>query len=162
MTSDFVADVEQICTALEAQQASFQQECQKLLHKTFSAFFAACPSVKALYWRQYTPSFNDGDPCVFTVNDITFANTADRDTLEKAVNEEDLENCYADDGTEAVAMETWSDGFSRFFPEKPCKALSAFVSSMEKASALEAAFGTNVSVLVTREGFTVDEYECGY
>lgn len=27
-------------------------------------------NIKALYWTQYTPYFNDGEPCVFRVNDL--------------------------------------------------------------------------------------------
>lgn len=32
------------------------------------AVFAADPSIAAINWRQYTPFFNDGDPCEFSCN----------------------------------------------------------------------------------------------
>jgi hypothetical protein len=35
----------------------------------FDPIFAANPALKAVKWTQYTPYFNDGEPCVFSVND---------------------------------------------------------------------------------------------
>ncbi len=33
--------------------------------------FNVYPEVRAVRWTQYTPYFNDGDPCVFNVHDIS-------------------------------------------------------------------------------------------
>ena len=33
------------------------------------------PILNAIYWTQYTPYFNDGDPCTFGVNDLFFRAT---------------------------------------------------------------------------------------
>lgn len=38
--------------------------------------FAAHPQVKRLSWTQYTPYFNDGEPCEFDVHDV-YANGAE-------------------------------------------------------------------------------------
>lgn len=35
----------------------------------FIDFFNEHPDIHALSWRQYTPYFNDGDPCVFGVRE---------------------------------------------------------------------------------------------
>ena len=32
--------------------------------------FSQYPFVQGVYWRQYTPYFNDGDTCEFSVNDV--------------------------------------------------------------------------------------------
>ena len=41
-----------------------------ILLKEFSLLFDTVPELEYVYWTQYTPSFNDGDTCVFTVHDI--------------------------------------------------------------------------------------------
>ena len=30
------------------------------------------PALKAIRWNQYTPYFNDGDPCTFSVGEVMF------------------------------------------------------------------------------------------
>lgn len=37
--------------------------------EVFEQFFAENPNVGGVVWTQYTPYFNDGDECVFRVND---------------------------------------------------------------------------------------------
>lgn len=32
-----------------------------------------CPEVTAIRWKQYTPYFNDGEPCVFRVGEVEVA-----------------------------------------------------------------------------------------
>ena len=47
---------------------SLYQEGLKVLAKDlFKEFFNLNPSVQAILWNQYTPYFNDGDPCEFRV-----------------------------------------------------------------------------------------------
>lgn len=36
-------------------------------------FLEACPEVTSVFWRQYTPYFNDGSPCEFSVHDLCFS-----------------------------------------------------------------------------------------
>ena len=35
----------------------------------FTEFFALYPMVTTIRWTQFTPYFNDGEPCVFSVNE---------------------------------------------------------------------------------------------
>lgn len=35
----------------------------------FQEFFEKYPQIQYVYWTQYTPYFNDGDPCEFGVNE---------------------------------------------------------------------------------------------
>ena len=43
-----------------------------LLQAVFVEMFETCPQVKRIGWCQYTPYFNDGDSCTFSVNDRYF------------------------------------------------------------------------------------------
>jgi len=37
----------------------------------FGPVFDANPKLEKIRWRQYTPYFNDGDPCIFRVHEAT-------------------------------------------------------------------------------------------
>lgn len=34
--------------------------------------FDAVPALRAIYWTQFTPSYNDGDPCYFSIGEVQF------------------------------------------------------------------------------------------
>lgn len=55
--------------ALKKEQSSL---FQKEINVVFENFFKENPEVKAIRWTQYTPYFNDGDECVFGVNEPSF------------------------------------------------------------------------------------------
>lgn len=160
MSSNFVLQTEEILSDLCAQRIAYKKQCQKLLHKVFLAFFDACPSVKAVYWHQYTPSFNDGDPCSFTMGDPSFVNSSNPDAICAAQESGDLDGFFTDEGEAVVAMERWSSDFSEFFPYDECKTLGSFISSMDDA--MEQIFGDNVLVTATKAGFQTEKYDCGY
>ena len=55
-------------------------------------FFDECPKIQAVIWSQYTPYFNDGDECIFGVNDPCFVTkNFDRESLENPYEYEDDE-----------------------------------------------------------------------
>jgi hypothetical protein len=50
-------------------ETQVKEQGKELLHKHFTEYFEANPEVEAVKWAQYTPYFNDGEPCEFTVHD---------------------------------------------------------------------------------------------
>lgn len=55
-------------------EARLKKNGKRLLKEELQSIFEAVPELETLSWRQYTPSFNDGSPCVFQVYgfDATF------------------------------------------------------------------------------------------
>lgn len=47
-----------------------QDHGEKVFKNFFNQMFAEHPYILALEWRQYTPYFNDGEPCIFHVSGI--------------------------------------------------------------------------------------------
>jgi len=45
-------------------------ESRSVLNESFQEFFTANPEFKSVFWTQYTPHFNDGDECFFSVNEV--------------------------------------------------------------------------------------------
>lgn len=57
---------------LEGMRKAHMAELQGDFNQIIKLFFEECPKVQAVVWNQYTPYFNDGDECVFSVNSPTF------------------------------------------------------------------------------------------
>ena len=63
----------------------------------FKHFFATNPDVTGIGWTQYTPHFNDGDPCEFSVHEFSY-------TTKTGVDFAEVDSIYAgedDDGAHA-------------------------------------------------------------
>ena len=99
--------------------------------------------VHAVSWVQYTPGFNDGDPCTFT--------------------------CQADYlQTQTGPDEDWDEGTDNL-PSETDNSLNKLQAAVNEVpdDFYEAAFGDGVRVILTfgpRGGLTVetDDYDCGY
>jgi hypothetical protein len=63
--------LEQLMAMKEEYQKKVRAEGQGLLTEMFKEFFEQNAGVDSLSWQQYTPYFNDGDPCTFRVTDVT-------------------------------------------------------------------------------------------
>lgn len=118
-------------------------EGERVFRAMFKAFFEARPEVLAVRWRQYTPYFNDGDPCAFSVHEVDFKTT---------------EGGTEDDGD-------YDDGFASTYDMKDaamkaaCKELCRAIGDNEVESIALAAFGDHSMVTVTREKIDVESYD---
>ncbi|MBC2903190.1 hypothetical protein [Streptomyces cupreus] len=123
------------------------------------------PTIVEFGWRQYTPYFNDGDPCEFSAHGLWVRTTADEDaeeyelemwghrTLGKVTTE------WADDPEtkrRVVVSETYEgpDG-ARY---RRCKALGDAIDCGAFELVLLEAFGDHAEVTVRRDGIEVEFY----
>lgn len=141
----------------------FQAKAQELFKATTKEFFEKNPAVTAIVWTQYTPYFNDGDTCEFSVGDVYFTNA----------NDEQLEDITSYGEYEGEDEEVWSESSWGFkytmerHPEKDFSGIdlaladkfSALVQSSEMESVMEAMFGDHVRVTATRDGFDVRDHD---
>lgn len=132
--------------ALNEQIAALQKEAAEMVKPMLSEFIKANPQVKAVSWSQYTPYFNDGDPCTFSVNEPYFF-------------------FGEDDPEEDEGHDTWSMNSKEYGPspdvcsaetKAACSALAKELGGLDDA--LETLFGDHVKVIVTADGVSVDEY----
>jgi hypothetical protein len=137
-------ELQQIIAEKEAREKEFQALAIEKLKPAMLKIFRDHPEVKAFAWTQYTPHFNDGEPCVFSVHDI--AATALEDNLDEAHYGDGWYEVYgkAENGFSAGAWKALSE-------------LNGVLSGAE--SALHAAFGDGVRVVVTAAGIDVQEYD---
>lgn len=112
------------------------------------------PGIYGIRWNQYTPAFNDGDACEFSVNDIAVRLTPLDD-------EEDERGDYEDGWLETYSLSYDRKEFKELSDEH-FEALKKAVSNWDKLNADEVArrnFGEHAQVTATFEGFSVDFYE---
>ena len=117
--------------------------------------------IKGIAWTQSIPSFNDGDPCVFSTGEIYFT----FEPLNPAM--ENWGGAYLDDDPEhgnwGESLYDFSEGYINrtVLPGKEAAVeVVEFISSNQDL--MEKLFGSNAAILVTPEEIKVQEYNCGY
>lgn len=121
-------------------------------------------TIVSLGWRQYTPYFNDGDPCIFRVGTpwVRTTDTAQTDSEDYEDDDED-----DDDAEHWVMFRTIGhiDYRSKEYvgPDRErydrVAALTDAIERGEFDDVLLDAFGDHAIVKITRDGITVDFYD---
>jgi hypothetical protein len=141
---------------------SYQEQFRKLamekLKEFFLKFWEENPAIKAVTWNQYAPYFNDGDACVFSVNDPYFTNAEGKD----------LEDITSWGEYEGEKENIWSEySFTCKYGEViipegvdpvSTESLSSLLTSKVMEPVMEATFGSDNTVIATREGFQVNDF----
>lgn len=122
--------------------------------------------IKAISWRQYTPFFNDGEPCEFGVGDISY--TSNPAVAAAWLNEEygDEDDRYDEQRniikdfvpTDFYSYEEpWSEKYPH--PDGFKKGDITFPNMSEFEQVLNETFGDHTTVVVTPERVVQYEYE---
>jgi hypothetical protein len=123
------------------------------------------PTIVEFGWRQYTPYFNDGDPCKFSANGTWVRTVTDGNA--DSVDTCDLEVDYGKHLGERPR--TWNSE-TRTYDVGPydgpdearydrCVALSNAVDGGEFYDVLLTAFGDHAEVTIRRDGIKVEFYD---
>jgi len=114
------------------------------------------PGVHAVRWTQYTPSWNDGEPCEFSVHEIMVRFTPLEDESDERG---DYEDGFIDSWSMSYAWER--DEISELTDET-YEALKKALKDWDVLYSDEVCkqnFGDHARVTATIEGFSVDYYE---
>lgn len=122
-------------------------------HQMFELLFNSFPDLEAVVWTQYTPGWNDGEPCYFGVYDFYTAMKGDYDNDE---NYDDWRQALDDNGHPDGALD-WPDANKH--PDL-AKAIRQIMRLPEDF--YEFTFGNGKMVIATKEGFETRDYDCGY
>jgi hypothetical protein len=121
------------------------------------------PTVVEFGWRQYTPYFNDGEPCEFSVYGTWVRTTADEDVED----EYELEvGNHRTLGTRPFRKSPESGKYETCPYEGPdearfdrCRALMSALEGGSFEHVLIEAFGDHATVTVRRDGIEVEFYD---
>lgn len=107
--------------------------------------------VLALKWNQYVPSFNDGEPCEFTIDDVRITSNP---VVAAAWINGDM---FDEDEYDENYIERTSN-----HPDGEAGNISTPIGLPAYDYALRAEFGDNVEVVITPEATYQFDYNCGY
>lgn len=111
----------------------FRSEGMDALKAALREFFTRFPAVRAIRWQQYTPYWNDGDACTFSVH-----------TPRVRLDDESTEGDYEDG-----FLTSWSLGKRDAMLQKAFSELSDLLQSDALEAVLETVFGDHVEVTAT-------------
>ena len=130
----------------ESYEVRLRDEGRGIIEGILKQFFACNPKITALRWKQFTPFFNDGDPCYFSVRSID-CQVAEEDA-EKEIKYSSGDN-WTEDGCYGL-----QDNSHIYEP------LRKLESELHGSSdLLEAVFGDHVEVTATPEGIHTRDYD---
>lgn len=135
-----MTDMKSLIDNVAKAKEHYQDQCKQAFKDVLKDYFSKTGS-QAIVWGQYTPSFNDGDPCVFSLTEIY--------CISKGFSEDDLKEPY--------------DYDSEDYDFDQSEETSQLINFLDNNSAmLEDMFGNDVVVYATPEKIIVEEYDCGY
>ena len=173
---------------IDALKKAHMKELQSSFNEIIKLFFEECPKVQAVVWSQYTPYFNDGDECVFRINEPHFiVDGFDVDDLKDPYEYEDDDEYKTLEcvGFGHMSLEDqllkykkelnqpnvsdWAKGYylkyiarlENQFEEFPGydKKISAFVKMLnDNEDVLQEVYGDHVAVYLTPEKVIIEDY----
>ena len=147
------------------------QRGSDLLQKEFDALFIEYPEIGKIEWTQYTPYFNDGDPCVFGVGELAF--TLENDKNESGfIGEGSVLHLAPYNETAVLRRESWALEHQKKYEKNRelvggkerlaeiCekeREINQMINSLEEW--LDIIYGDHVIITVTKKGTNIENYE---
>lgn len=140
---------------LNALKEEYTKVFRKEFHNIIKSFFEEVPEVQAIIWSQYTPYFNDGDPCVFGIGDIFYV------TKNFDIEDRKSPYYYVDDEYGCIRTYAWcADEASEFISDEKYNRVKEFTKIItDNEDLMEELYGDPAAVYITKDSVIVDEYE---
>lgn len=147
-----ITELNEKLAIFEKQKNDLAKELKKDLKSVLKEIFKTVPSIKSIYWTQYTPYFMDGDTCEFSIYEIIVSNSKD-EFVHYAGDDE-----FEDDSLWAENADSVSH---KYVPDAEQRKLLKDFSDMifNSQDFLQEIFGDHVRVIGTKSGFKTEEYE---
>ena len=179
-------ETDKLIKDIEEKRESFKKEAQKVFKKLTDLVFNQFPKINSITWCQYTPYFNDGEECVFTLHEPCFSNASAEYALENIEygqndGEDNSVEMLVVDNAEFSKVEVWdipTRSLRPFSEEEKfsqedyvalgienqqqlaiLNALNNLMDSDIGHHILKDTFGNDVKVVASREGFAIADYE---
>ena len=148
MSTELKSWLEQVLQARKALDEEIQKNGKSKFQEFMKSYWKRYPQIKGVAWSQYTPYFNDGDECIFRVNERAFI-TSDFDPND--VPREVFWNGATDDIT---LLSDWGEQKAKGLD---AEAMETFESIVDD-ELFKQIFGDHVQVVIT-EKLVIEEYE---
>lgn len=159
------------------------EQATKSFYEAAKKVMTDSPAIGAIFWTQYTPYFNDGEPCTFNLMDVVvalaplpkdfdFQDEDDKRVTYVCCFTEEYEkeckklaeisgsvNTWYRDRYEEVVRVRQEESLLDIKPND-VRQLTEFIAGNEEL--MEHLFGDNVTVVITKEGVDTLEYDSHY
>lgn len=166
--SELKTAFEQLIADQAELRRKFQEQAQGLFKEITKEFFDKNPGINGVVWTQYTPYFNDSDPCEFRVGDAYFTNAPidELSNIEYGEYDGDTEGVWISDNVKHALSSEYA-----YYKETgdmirasggvdvdSCELFDTTIHSSQMEDVMFAMFGDHVKVIATRDGFEVEDY----
>lgn len=167
MNKDLQTEFEQLIADQAELARKFQEKSQALFKSITKEFFEKNPGITAIVWTQYTPYFNDGETCEFSVHEPVFTNAPDPENIRYEDYEGEEEGVWTATNIKYVleSDRDWCKETADLIREKggvdikSCTLMGNAINSSEMEDVMQAMFGDHVKVIATRDGFDVEDHD---
>jgi hypothetical protein len=146
---------------------ALKEEFSKMATTALAELFVDHPEVACVHWKQYTPSYNDGDPCTFTLRGPSVWQSKEPMTeavLERllAIAGEDPDAFDEDTDESESADAVFVSEHLQLLRNNASKEIQCLFSTLEEEkNVLEAAYGEYGAEVVLFKGrAVVSDYYC--
>lgn len=153
-----------IVAQLKALKTEFVAASQVVFKQQAKGLFEQFPTLEAFSWTQYTPYFNDGDSCEFSVrNDEPLTKFAGQDKLQHnyystkkfVIDTDSAPDKYGRQHHKYVEVELTDEQRAA---NATGAAVNAFLRQFDEEQYKDM-FGDHAQITVTKEGIDVDSYD---
>lgn len=88
--TNFTEQMQSFSVQMEQMKKEMTEKIKSLMAPAFKEFFDRHPTVKYVSWTQYTPYFNDGEPCEFGVHEKSISIREDAKDFSEYDEDEDV------------------------------------------------------------------------
>lgn len=146
-------EIEDLKMFIDSKQQELTQLMQTEFHKGLGRLFETYPQIETIRWNQYTPYFNDGDVCEFSVNvDPDYGLTINGTERDEFCEFDKVEDSNTWSGYRYDRRITNPDMYNLFEP------VSDFLSAFGE-DYMKQAFGDHAEITIDRQGVTVERYD---
>ena len=129
------------------------KDAKKFLAKDAKSLFNKFPDLQYIYWEQYTPYWNDGSECVFTIYGVQGYVGPLTDEIEGVIDSVDTETLT----DLANVGEQYNNAMADV---KVTKALGVFEQNLNDLDTiLRDTVGDHSCILITRDNIVIEEFE---
>lgn len=167
---DFVTNLNNSVSDLQKMKEEMQAKMKAQFDIIVKDFFKIVPKMKSIAWAQYSPYFNDGDECVFSVEDVSVLSFVpsyvcyDYDDEEEDDydfdDDEDKKEEVSEEKDPRIIVSDYNHSNQNLLTAKEleaCNAVREFISQNEDL--MLDLYGNHVGVIVTENGSQVSNYE---
>lgn len=145
-------------------KTELNKKLKDYFHGMAKELFQAYPELKSFGWTQYTPFFNDGEPCVFSSNhdyptingnDENSGNNEQEEGVIDIVSDSEETRCDSSTDWKYVPNETYNPYYGEIVTT-----LKEFLNLFDDDD-MKGLFDNHVTVTITEEGSFTEEYDHG-